>query len=852
MTTAENPEESGLAGWRPITASQAAARDQVLGVARHRAAGRFQLVSESGCGKTVLLRELTDSLRGLGYATLFITCPVGDDTSANDLDRLLGTLATAETLIAELASDVARTEHLEPNGPRLAVDLAERLANRMRAARAAGPAPERGGEADPGTRLSSQGNEFTGEVGSLAQIAGDVHGGVHFHADESARLRVRLLAMRAGLVAALDELAHECPVAILVDELSRLDDGAAAWVSDVFDQLPGALIVGASLVGSGVTMRPPTRRLTLNAMTEAETVDYVLAELADWERGRADAVAALIIEIAGDLRHPVWVATWCQMISERLLPNAPLSAVDDLLRGGAAGSDVTEWVRRAGAFIDQAAADIVGRPVPLFDQLTVLHRVTEPGSDQDTSILGELLELDEDQADSLVSWLAKSSFTTQPGDDPESGFWLHDRLRHTAVDQLLATDPAHYRELHRAAERYYRDLLNFDQEVDEESPWAAWSRYEDPMWRRNSRDWLYHVGQLGRRAFQNIVPVLIRLFFEVFWWWEADTPTDYCKELLADYRRLVQTYDLQRRGGDEWLRRIEEFRANYVTSWADRVPGRHTENWTKVHTALWALWRMHHLSIGRIPEDWQLRRLYILICCYLGDAAWYTSTADPESRQVADNWYAAAEVACVEDAEQWIASWASYFRGDLWADIDPAKARQILAPLTDRVDDEDTEDGELRGLLTRVYADLAWDDGEFGLALDCYARACLHAYVYQVRQEIDRQAPTHYTSGFYRQMLDRFRLRVDEARADGGGDIADAAIARVRRLFAPYRKRWPTDAMTDNGFPPEAEIADLYEPGTPYFDRVESMLESMADQLDFRPLDGPLDLGEPDQDSGAA
>jgi hypothetical protein len=251
---------------------------------------------------------------------------------------------------------------------------------------------------------------------------------------------------------------------------------------------------------------------------------------------------------------------------------------------------------------------------------------------------------------------------------------------------------------------------------------------------------------------------------------------------------------------------------------------------------------MHRLSAERIPDDWQLRRLQILICCYLGDAAWYTSTAEPDSRRPAADWYLAAETACVEDGEQWIASWAVYLRGDLWVDVDPAEARRVLDGLTERVDAEDTIDHELRGQLTRVYADLAWRDGEYGRAFDGYARACLHVYVYQVRQELDRQAPSHYTFAFYRQMLQRFQLHLDEARRDRRGDIADAAIARVRQLFAPYRKRWPTDAMTDNGFPPEATIAELYELGTPYSDRVESMLEDMAGQLDFRPLDAPLDL----------
>lgn len=846
--TSSGTSSDGEPAWRPITASQAVAWNRMITVADRRGSGRFQVLAESGCGKTVLLRELAGELRARGYATLFITCPAGNDAPATELDRLLGTLAAGETLIAELANDVSKPVHLEPmpNGAGLSSEAADRIASRMRAARNAGPAPERGGEADPGTRSSGEGNQFSGEASNVVQ-ARDIHGGVHFHEDESARLRARLLAIRAALVAVLDELANECPVAILVDELSRLDDGSTTWLWDVFDQLPGALVVGASLMGSAVTMRPPAERFSLNAMTEAETVDYVLAELSGWAPDRAAGVAARISQIAGELRHPVWVATWCQMISEGLPPNAPPDQVDQLLRDGSARTDVVGWVSRAGEFIDRTAESMLGRPVRLFDQLTVLRRVIEPDWDRDRPILAVLLELDEDTADQLLSWLAKSSFVTHSDDDPELGFWLHDRLRNTAVEQLLATDPARYRELHRSAEQCYRELLNFDQEVDEDSPWASWSRYEDPVWRRNSRDWLDHVGQLGRRAFQNTVPVLIRLFFEVYWWWEADVPTDYCKELLADYRRLVQTHDLSRRGGDEWLRRLEAFRANYVTNWEDRVPGGYVENWTKVHTALWALWRMHRFTVDRIPEDWQLRRLRILLCNYLGDAVWYGNlnggANGAGSRQAAADWFSAAEDACVEDAEQWIASWSRFFRGELWVDVDPARARQVLAGLAERLDDEDTLDHELRTHLIRVYADLAWGDGEYALALDSYARACLHGYVYNVRQELDRQGPSHYTLAFYRQLRRRFQLRLDQARAEGRGELADAAIVRVHQLFAPYRNRWPADAMADNGFPPEATVADLYQLGTPFSDRVESMLEDLADQLDFRPLDAPLELG---------
>jgi hypothetical protein len=369
--------------------------------------------------------------------------------------------------------------------------------------------------------------------------------------------------------------------------------------------------------------------------------------------------------------------------------------------------------------------------------------------------------------------------------------------------------------------------------------WSAWNRYENPVWQRNSRDWLHHAAHVGNAAFEGTTEALIRLFLEVFWWWDAYVPTEYSRDLLADYRALLDTRGALGRGSADdggWLRRLEDFQANYVPGWGQE-PGEHADRWKKVDRALRALWRSCHLGTEPMPDAARnLRRIQILVCAFRGDARRYGSTAGAEA---AAGWYQAASAACVTEDEEWIANWADFLRADLLQGTDPEAAAELLAGLPARVGD--VGDHELRVDVARLFADLAWLRGDPALALDIHARALLHAYVYQVRQELERQAPHAYSAALYHEMRTRAERRLAEAADGGHADVVATATVRMRAFFEPYWAERGEEPDNPSGFPPGPGADDLNALDTDYSDLVECMIDDMADQLE-EPLDAPLKI----------
>jgi hypothetical protein len=805
-------EASATSGWRPITAGQATARNRVLAAARSGSGGRFAIIAESGCGKTVLLGELATTLRGLGHAVLFITCPASAAARRQGVDQQWAVLETCKTLISKLSSGV------EP----------QQIADEMLSA-----ALRTDGET--GVTI----NELSGTASNVVQ-ARDIAGGVHLHVDDTANIPHRLDAMRDRFASAIEGLATGHPLAVLVDELQLLDRSSMDWLWGVLARSAGALIICAHWPSAAELVRKPFEPFALAAMTEKEIVEQVVARLSGWSAEQAEAIATRMRIRAGVARYPAWVATWCQMINESLPPGSPIEAVEDLLDGGTASPDITNFVRRFGEFVDHRAERLVGRRLPLFDYLTVLRRVIEPETDQvnGRSLLARLLDLTEDQAKVLFRWLRDSQFMTDFNGDKELGIRLHDRFRLHAADELAVIDSQRYGDLHRAVERCYRELVNLDDEADDGS---AWGRYDNPAWQRDSEDWLHYLEHVDRSDFRAIAPSLVRLFLEVFWWYNTETPSDYCSALLADYRVLAEAHDLRTNGADEWLRRLEELHAGYVWHWEDRALGRRVENWAAVDAALWALWNMHNLDSERIPGDLVLRRMQSLLCSFLGDAAWWGHPGDEQSRQEADAWYAACVRACTAKADQRIAVWADFGRADLWAEagrIDDAL--RLVEDLPERID-AIPEHGLWAGL-ARLHADIAWQQRDYLRAFDIHGRAVLLGYAFNVRQTVDGTPPDSYTLLFYQQMIERMRWRLDEARNSGLGDIADQAVERMGKLFEPYRKRWPEDIMVANMFPPGPQPDELYRFDTPFYFKAKRMLMIMKIQLDARPVDAPLDF----------
>lgn len=783
----------------PVSAGQAVARERVLGAARRGQGGRFDVVAEGGCGKTTLLNELAIGLRGLSQATLFITAspPSNDSDSTNELDRLRRDEVTYRQLIAYLANDISKAYEGGAGTPQILKEsVGKAIAEQMRAARFAEPR----------------------DSGSAADL-----------------LRGAALASKAEFLAAMEKLASYCRVAVLVDDLHHiLGTGAGRWLLDALGELPQVLIVYARRPDAAREVADPRAEpLRLEPMTEDETRAFACQELTGWAPAEAAEIGSLVFSVTGG--YPVWVTSCFQMIASDEQPGAIIGQVRARLLG-APGPDRLQ--ARFREYVDDYAAGLLGGRTPFFDLLAVLRRVTR---DMLVTLLGER-GFDGANASRLFDWLQRSSFMTASDDDGNEGIRLHDLIRHQMEARLRQHDLMAYRELHATAERYYRGTLDIDEDQREDaSPYQFGARYEDPEWQRDSREWLHHAGQVDDASLADVERALVRLFLDAFWWWDSDSgvPSGYCAQLLTDYRALPR-----RRTGDAWLSRLEEFYGNYVMGTANRMVGQGRERWARTDDVLRRLWLHYQLNRDRTPGNRDLRRIQILISVFRGDAAWYGSTGDDASRRKAADWYQAAERAAnSSDADKWIANWAVVYHADLWVETDPGRAGQLIEGLAQRIDvGADEEDNELRVHLTWLYGDLAWRAGDQPRALDSYARAALHAFVFHVRQVKMPQNPDRYTVSLYQLIQDRIRRRLAEARGDGLNEVADAALIRMRGLFSPYWEHVQTDPDNENGFPPQPQDDDLNRLETQFADNVTWVIEDMSEQLGA-PLGAPLHQG---------
>lgn len=812
-----------MSDWLPITAAHARARERIVETGTRREGHLFDLIADGGCGKTALLLEIATALRAIDHTVLFITPPEPGDPPTTSADRLRREVTTCETLIKSLANDIPSDADRPGAGE---------IAARMRKASAAGPAPK--AEIDRITASVTIENS----PGATVEEAADIT----LALDETTRLITRLESMRHAVVAEITQLRAFGPVTLLVDDFQLLRGRAGApglpttacadrWLVDVFAQLPDVLVVRATRPhpaddGGG----PRATVLRLGPMTDQETRTYVRTRLRHWTSQRADDIGGLIH--AGTGGYAVWVATYCQMIGDSLPVDASAEDVGQWLTGGPDVPSIERVLPRFRGFVDEMALSLVGTRIPLFDQLCVLRRITDPDDADNPTMVASLFDIDDDAAERLYEWLSHCAFMTDFDDDPEAGRRIHDRIKEAAG--TVFGQSIGYRRLHEKCENYYRRILHFDDAPNTESIWSQWSRYEDPVWQRDSRDWLQHAAHIGNRAFDGTVEAMIRLFLEVFWWWDEYVPTDYSRDLLADYRALLDTRHAVgrgRSGDDDWLRRLERFQANFVSGWR-KVPGTHVQQWRAVETALRGLWHSYRLRAVPMPElEPNLRRIQIMLCLFRGTAAEYAG-----NRDAAAQWYAATESACLE-GDEWIANWAVFRRADLLQGTDPAAAEALVVDLPARVDA--VADNDLRVHVARLAADLAWRRGDLALALDGHARSLLHAYAFQVRQELQRQAPSAYTLAIYDEMRSRTRQRLADANATGHTDVATAATARMRAFFQPYWAELGTPADNPQGFPPPPGPDDLNELNTEFSDMVEWLIDALADQL-RAPIDAPL------------
>jgi RecA/RadA recombinase len=414
-----------------------------------------------------------------------------------------------------------------------------------------------------------------------------------------------------------------------------------------------------------------------------------------------------------------------------------------------------------------------------LDALWVVRRLTPP-------LLASLLDLESDRVVELVSRLAEYSFVEERGstNGGEPYFTIHQFIREHGERKLRLHNLTRHQELCRRAEAYYQEQISsFPEGYD------AWFNYEDKRWQSNEQEWLYYVAHLDGADRLHARLGVARLFFDTFWWWGNYIDFRFCTDILEDWAEMA---DLRQDEDDQaWG---ESLRCIY-----DLYP----KGWRRKEAADWRGIRENLLYLrrhGKLAKDEFLtpvgRHVRGLLDVYLADADRYLN---PEDNQVAELLQDAREQFEASGNDDWDIAWLSFQAAE---DALGRGAGDDAVVLVDGIvqDAVEIDDRELLANLHRVHADAAWLRGEPDLALDCHARSVLHAYHFQIKQDLDK-----YTAAFMTEMHERTVDRLAELFADGQVETVQTACVRIRSLFGRYW--WFTNA-------PEApDFAELLEQG---------------------------------------
>ncbi|WP_051951646.1 hypothetical protein [Actinacidiphila yeochonensis] len=792
-----------------FTPSLLDARDRILRAAAARRGSRFDIRGDSGCGKTALLELVADGLKAAGHLVLFITAAApqyGTGQAAGEEERAVADYAACRYLIDALAADVHRAYHPEDGSTPLmeeAVGLEWETA--LLACRTAGEPPAPGGQHIHVDLSRARGVDL-GNVGNITLPAAVPQPGGR-----------RLAAMQRQLTDVLDRMSRAPSsggLAVLVDDVQTvLGTPVGGWLLSVLSGLGAARVVvhGRRPHPDPGPFPPGTRTIRLDPMSEGEASDLVTARLTGGGRQPRDAraCATVVAEVTGG--HPIGVVTCCQIVLGSLPPDTPPAAVRRHLLHGDQRWDSGGFAG-VRAFVDGHAAQVAGRPLPLFDLLTVLRRCTP-------QLLGPLLAEDglgPDAFGELYDWLTHSAFVTSFDDDNKQEWRLHDYLRENLDARFAAERPTAHAAVHGRVERLYRGRMNFDDAGTDDAdaggngsaedggdeaegaydgafdtafegafdtaerlqPISAGYRYEDPVWLRNLQEWLHHAAHVAPQRFAAARRAMIRLFLEGFFWWDCEVPSGYCSHLVSTYRSLPD------RSGLRWVDWLEDFRTSYVAGAANQRVGEDTERWDAAAAALDDLFHFLGIRAGHRPDDPDLRRVYLVGGIMRGDAAWFSGHGTTADRDQAGLWYSAAHRACTDEAELWIRNWAAVGLAVIHASADPDAAEAYLDGVQEAA--LEAEDKDVLNSIAQAYGAIAWARGDLRAAFDCHIRAVLHAYVYHVDQEVYGQYPSNYTASVHRGVCAALEERASAAREAGRSAEADAAQARSRAFFAPY------------------------------------------------------------------
>ena len=783
---------------------------------------RSDVEGDVGTGKTALLHIVGQRCSDDGLLVLNVTAPRFDMAKAPDL----AALDVCSALLAEFSSSIAAFKRQHPESEAAATTAIDALG------RARNPSMLYH------LAVNSTSTITIGESNQSTVIGTQIVG-----KDQALELQTLLTILQGETEKALRGLADEHTLAVLVDDVHRLDGTPVKeWLRALLRQLPARCTVTARRPGGESWRLGQTsadRAVVLHNMSPEEVGAYLQ------EQGLVftDEDARGLFDLTRG--HGFAVAAWCDLA----------------LNGGAEGfADLMELVRAeqydegfaklidaVQIVVDQIAADVLGYQIPLFGLLTTAEWVN-PGL---IEVLGDQpRQPSEGEAGKIYRVLASRKAICVADPNGDERLSLPRAISEVAWRQLLETDPVGFRSLHSRAERYEREQVDLERDLkpkeEEQEPFAAWTRFEHAWWIQAVERWMGHTQWLDRGQFLQMRPALVKLYLDAFWWWD-------------DYLRSKATNDLgtklktvsTRQQDLEWMNALDEFSDHWTSSWDEAELRSDPAKWQSATDAVTTLLDIFELQRGHIPPDLTLRRIYILLCNFYGKALWYAGNGTREDAEEADKWLLAGFLACQKqpgderNPNGWIGSWSQLRRAEIWARLDQPAAVGYLTGLDQTAIDE--QDDDLRVCVVMLIGDLWWLGGEYARAIEVYSRAALLSYAYNGKQEKRRKAPNLYTKSLYASTIKRTEEKIRELVQDGDPEVlaeVDAALAGVRLLFKPYWDRVSGRPNPPPGLPrfalpvPPPWAGDILKTDSQYFGDLVHVVQRRQSVID-EPIDPP-------------
>jgi hypothetical protein len=739
---------------------------------------RVDVVGDIGTGKTALLKEVAERCRTHGLLVLDVITPEFDPAK----EPVLANVEACSTLIDQFVASIALFQRQHSEAAK-ASSRAARVKEALGRARNPNVLYHLAVDSESTTNATANININTVQGGLVVGVYNVFQGTV-------LTLHELLTALRDATEAALRELAEEHELAILVDDVQRLDGTSAQdWLRALLRQLAARRIVTARHPGSPWHQDQPHQVIKLQNMSLEEVGAYVRGKGLSW-------IDEDVRRLFGHTRGHGWaVATWCD-----LALHGGAASFADLVEPGREtvfDGDFTNVIGEVEVAIDQIAVKVLGYRVPLSGLLAISERVT----------LGLIAALpgaegrhpSETEASEIYDLLAGRAFIAATDRKAAEGIGLHQVIRRVAWQHLRKDRPSLFTTLQSAAERYERGRVDLDHELKpkelQAEPFAAWTRFEQPTWVQGVERWLGHAQWLDSKQFKETKPALVKIYLDAFWWWDDYFRSKASSDLGTALRKVADEQD-----DLPWMNALEKFSAHWVASWDEAELRADPGRWQPVLDAIIALLNEFDLepqASDLIPSDLTLRRIYILLHIFYAKALWYSRGATRENAEKADAWLAAAFDACqaqpgdqAGDPNGWIGSWVRLRRAEIWAALDRTGAIGYLAGL-DRQAIAD-EDDDLRVDTVMAIGDLWWRDGEYARALTAHSRAILLGYAYNGKQEKRRKAANLYTKSLYESSVRLVEEKIAALVQDGDPEtlaVIDTALADVKRLFQPYWDR---------------------------------------------------------------